>query len=182
MAWCWGARFFSAPMGHRPDGGKMSPALGTQLPHYWSRINGTEKVSAIIADYSDAQSKGHHVYCGLIEPLYGTFSPGLCDFIALCADTHFEDAVHHSHLGYSWTAPSFTAHHAMRISTAFHKGMAIEMIRALDYVHARRPYKNGVGAMVGAHNSRRPSSTTFGDYYRRATTTTTRPRWPSRRG
>ena len=90
---------------------------------------------------------------GVVETLCGTFSPGLVSFIALCAMTHFDDAVHHSHFGYSWTAPSFTAHHALRISTAIHKALAVEMMRAMDNVRARRPYSFGPRAR---HHRSRP--------------------------
>ena len=32
----------------------------------------------------------------------GTFGSGLADFLGLCADTYFSDAVHAAHHGYSW--------------------------------------------------------------------------------
>ena len=54
----------------------------------------------------------------------GTFGSGLVDFLGLCADTHFSEAVHVAHRGYSWTAPSFTAHHAARISNAYHRELS----------------------------------------------------------
>ena len=112
---------------------------------HWNRTNGVGHVSAVTAQYSDALAKHFPVYCGLIEALCGTFSPGLCDFIAFCADAHFNDSVHYTHAGYSWSAPSFTTHHFLRISTAFHKGMAKELLRALNHVRARKPLRPGNG-------------------------------------
>ena len=109
----------------------------------------------------------------MVETLCGTFSPGLVSFIALCAMNHFDDAVHHSHFGYSWTAPSFTAHHALRISTAIHKALAVEMMRAMDNVRARRPYSFGPRARHHRsrpydlkRNRRRPPPRIFGDFCR----------------
>ena len=145
----------------RPDG----------ATNCWSRINGTGHISAVTAQYVDAQSKDNPVHCCLIEALCGTFSPGMCDFIELCASQHMDDSVNPAHLGYSWTAPSFTQHHSLLISTAFHRGLAREMLRSMGNVTRRRPTKFGSGKSQRRKDrhacGRRPF--TLGDFPCRAT-------------
>ena len=147
----------------RPELSRPPGATGS-----WSRVNGTGHVSAIVAQYIDAQEKDNPVYCMMIEALCGTFSPGLLDFIAVCAEM-VDDRLRS---GFSWTAASFTAHHCMRISTAFNKALAKEMLRRLSIAftkcNTRKRAKPGANrarldAAKAKHGRR---DFTFGDFVR----------------
>ena len=134
----------------------------------WSRVNGTGHVSPIIAQYADAQDKENPVYCMMIEALCGTFSPGLLDFISVCAEA-VDDKLQS---GYSWTAASFTAHHSMRISTAFNKALAREMIKRKSLADTK--FNTRKRAKPGANHKRldaakakhRRRDFNFGDFAR----------------
>ena len=147
----------------RPELSRPPGATGS-----WSRVNGTGHVSAIVAQYIDAQEKDNPVYCMMIEALCGTFSPGLLDFVAVCAEM-VDDRLRS---GFSWTAASFTAHHCMRISTAFNKALAKEMLRRLSIAftkcNTRKRAKPGANrarldAAKAKHGRR---DFTFGDFVR----------------
>ena len=126
----------------------------------FDRQNGTGHVRAVEAQYEDAQEKGNPVFCALLEALCGTFSDGLLDFMDACAEQHNDNQINPAYRGYSWTAPTFTAHHALQISTAFHKGMAKEMLLALDTTTERRPRTRFGRGQSHRHRDRRA---TFGD-------------------
>ena len=59
-------------------------------------------------------------------------------------------------LRYSWTAPSFTAHHAARISNAYHREAARSMMRTLERLKPRGRFRFGRGYRGGRRPRRRP--------------------------